>query len=91
MLAICADRLEIQSSGRPPGTVTVERMKAGLRYARNQTLVNVTRDYGYVEIRGVGVRSRIVPGMRARNGTEPGLIAEERRFTTRLRKAPTSA
>ena len=91
MLAIYADRLEIQSPGRPPNTVTVERMKAGVRYARNQTLVNVLRDYGYVEARGMGVRNRIVPGMRAHNGTEPDLIAEEHRFTVRLWKEPKAA
>ena len=91
MLAIYADRLEVQSPGRPPNTVTVERMKAGVRYARNQTLVNVLRDYGYVEARGMGVRNRIVPGMRAHNGTEPNLIAEEHRFTVRLWKEPQAA
>ena len=91
MLAIYADRLEIQSPGRLPNTVTVEGMKAGVRYARNQTLVNVMRDYGYVEARGMGVRNRIVPGMRAHNGTEPDLIEEEHRFTVRLWKAPKAA
>ena len=90
MLAIYADRLEIQSPGRLPNTVTVEGMKAGMRYARNQALVNVMRDYGYVEARGMGVRNRIVPGMRAHNGTEPGLIEEEHRFTVRLWKRPKS-
>lgn len=88
MLAIYADRLEIQSPGRLPNTVTVEGMKAGARYARNQTLVNIMRDYGYVDARGMGVRNKIVPGMRAHNGTEPDLIAEEHRFTVRLWKAP---
>lgn len=91
MLAIYADRLEIQSPGRLPNTVTVEGMKAGVRYARNQTLVNVMRDYGYVEARGMGVRNRIVPGMRAHNGTEPDLIEEEHRFTVRLWKASKAA
>ncbi len=91
MLAIYADRLEIQSPGRPPNTVTVERMKAGVRYARNQTLVNVMRDYGYVEARGMGVRNRIVPGMRTHNGTETDLIAEEHRFTVRLWNGPQAA
>ena len=90
MLAIYADRLEVQSPGRLPNTVTVEGMKAGMRYARNQALVNVMRDYGYVEARGMGVRNRIVPGMRAHNGTEPGLIEEEHRFTVRLWKKPKS-
>jgi ATP-dependent DNA helicase RecG len=43
MLAIYADRLEIQSPGRLLNTVTPEGMKSGMRYARNQTLVNVMR------------------------------------------------
>lgn len=86
MLAIYADRLEIQSPGRLPNTVTLEGMKAGQRYARNQTLVNVMRDYRYVDFRGMGVKDKIIPGMRAHNGTEPEFIPEESRFTVRLWK-----
>ena len=86
MLCIFADRLEITSPGRLPGTVTPEGMKAGKRFARNQTLVNIMRDYGYVDARGMGVRSKIIPGMRAHNGTEPELLEEEHRFTVRLWK-----
>ena len=86
LLAIYADRLEIQSPGRLPSTVTVEGMRAGMRYARNQTLVYFMRDYRYIEALGMGVRNKIVPGMRAHNGSEPDLIAEEHRFTVRLWK-----
>ena len=86
MLAIFADRMEIVSPGRLPNTVTVEGMKAGVRYARNQRLVNIMRDYGYMDARGMGVRTKIIPGMLAHNGTEPDLIAEEHRFTVRLWK-----
>ncbi len=86
MLAIYSDRLEVQSPGRLPNTVTPEGMKLGMRYARNQTLVNIMRDYGYVDARGMGVRNKIIPGMRAHNGTEPDLIEEEHRFTVRLWK-----
>lgn len=86
MLAIYPNRLEIESPGRLPNTVTVEGIKAGARYARNQTLVNVMRDYGYVESRGMGVRNKIIPGMRAHNGTEPDLIEAAHRFTVRLWK-----
>ena len=88
MLVIFSNRLEVVSPGRLPNTVTPEGMRAGLRYARNQTLVNVMRDYGYVDARGMGVRNKIIPGMRAHNGTEPDLIEEEYRFTVRLRKEP---
>ena len=87
MLAIFPNRLEITSPGRLPNTVTPEGMKLGMRYARNQTLVNVMRDYGYVDARGMGVRNKIIPGMRAHNGTEPDLIEEENRFTLRLWRA----
>ena len=61
-------------------------MKSGMRYARNQTLVNIMRDYGYVDARGMGVRNKIIPGMRAHNNTEPDFIEEENRFTVRLWK-----
>ena len=85
-LAIFNDRLEVQSPGRLPNTVTAAGMKSGMRYARNQTLVNVMRDYGYVDARGMGVRNKMIPGMLAHNGTEPELVEEEHRFTVRLWK-----
>lgn len=88
LLAIYADRLEIQSPGRLPNTVTPAGMKAGMRYARNQTLVNVMRDYRYVDFRGMGVKNKIIPGMLAHNGTEPDLVEEEGRFLVRLWKEP---
>ena len=83
-----ADRLEVTSPGKLPNTVTPEGMRRGLCYARNQTLVNVMRDYAYREARGMGIRNTIIPGMRAHNGTAPELIAEEHRFIVRLLKAP---
>ncbi len=84
MLEIFSNRLEVTSPGSLPNTVTPEKMRSGIRYARNQTLVNVMRDYGYVEARGMGVRHRIIPGMREHNRTQPDLIEEEHRFTVRL-------
>ncbi len=90
LLSIFSDRIEVQSPGRLPNTVTPEGMRLGMRYARNQTLVNVMRDYGYVEARGMGVRNKIIPGMKAHNSTEPDLIAEDHRFTVRLWKNPAS-
>ena len=88
-LSIFSDRLEIQSPGRLPNTVTVEGMRSGMRYARNQTLVNVMRDYGYVDARGMGIRNKVIPLMHVNNGTEPEFIEEENRFTVRLWKGAT--
>lgn len=86
MLAIFSNRLEITSPGRLPNTVTPDGMRSGMRYARNQNLVNVMRDYGYVDARGMGVRTKMIPGMLAHNGTEPDLIEEEHRFMVRIWK-----
>lgn len=86
MLCIFSDRLEVQSPGCLPNTVTVDGMRSGMRYARNQTLVNVMRDYGYVDARGMGVKYKVIPLMNENNATDPEFIEEENRFTVRLWK-----
>ena len=86
MLVIYSNRLEVLSPGGLPSTITTSKMKSGMRYARNQHLVNVLRDYGYVDARGMGVRNKMVPGMRAHNGTEPDLLEDDTQFTVRLWK-----
>ena len=82
------DRLEVISPGRLPNGVSVEKMKEGLRAARNELLKEILRDYGYVEHLGMGVRNRIIGSMLAHNGTEPDLIEQESRFIVRLWKEP---
>ena len=49
-----ADRLEVLSPGALQNTMTVEKMVAGQRSARNPLIVEVLRDYGYVDARGMG-------------------------------------
>lgn len=88
-VSLYRDRLDVISPGRLPNGVTVEKMKEGLRAARNELLKEILRDYGYVEHLGMGVRNRIIQSMRAHNGTEPDLIEEEYRFIVRLWKEPT--
>lgn len=85
-LIIFDNRLEVTSPGRLPNTATIESLKSGFRYARNQTLVNIMRDYRYVDFRGMGIRDKIIPGMRAHNGTEPALVESGHGFTVRLLK-----
>lgn len=83
-LALYTDRLEVISPGHLPNGMTVERMRAGTRATRNQLLLDVLKDYKYMEQRGLGVRLKIIPLMRAHNGTEPDLLADGDRFTVRL-------
>jgi len=83
-LSIYSNRLEIVSPGRLPNGITPDRMRAGTRASRNQLLKDVMRDYRYLEHMGMGIPYKIVQGMRAHNGTEPELIAEDERFILRL-------
>jgi ATP-dependent DNA helicase RecG len=71
------DRLEILSPGALQNSMTVEKMIAGQRSPRNPLIVEVLRDYGYVDARGMGVRNKIIPLLREQNGTEPEFIATE--------------
>jgi ATP-dependent DNA helicase RecG len=79
-MEIFSDRLEVGSPGRLPNTATLDAVKTGFRYARNQTLVNFMRDYRYVDFRGMGIRQKIIPGMLAHSGREPGFVASEWEF-----------
>lgn len=67
-----ADRLEIISPGALQNSMTIEKMLAGQRSPRNPVLVEVMRDYGYVDARGMGVRRKIVPITRSLSGREVG-------------------
>jgi ATP-dependent DNA helicase RecG len=72
-----SDRLEIVSPGALQNSMTVEKMLAGQRSPRNPIIVDVLRDYGYVDARGMGVRNKIVPLVREASGIEPSFEATE--------------
>jgi len=65
-----ADRLEITSPGCLQNAMTLDKMLAGQRSPRNPLLVEVMRDYGYVDARGMGVRRKIVPLTRQLSGKD---------------------
>ena len=83
-LAVYQDRLEIVSPGKLPNGITSESVRAGARATRNQLLKDVMRDYGYMEQLGMGVRRKIVHGMRDHNQSDPDLIEDDERFIVRL-------
>jgi len=64
------DRIEIKSPGPLQNSMTVEKMLAGQRSPRNTTIVEIMRDYGYVDARGMGVRRKIVPLVHELSGQE---------------------
>jgi ATP-dependent DNA helicase RecG len=71
------DRLEVISPGKLPNTMSIEKMIAGQRSPRNTLIMEVLRDYGYVDSRGMGVRTKIIPLMKKMNGIEPIFEATE--------------
>lgn len=72
-----SDRLEVISPGALQNTMTVEKMIAGQRSPRNPLIVEIMRDYGYVDARGMGVRTKIIPLMRQQNKTEPRFFSTD--------------
>lgn len=65
------DRLEIISPGKLQNTMTVEKMIAGQRSPRNPLIVEILRDFSYVDARGMGIRTKVIPLMKSHNGVEP--------------------
>lgn len=65
-----ADRLEVTSPGALQNSMTIEKMLAGQRSPRNQIIAEIMRDYGYVDMRGMGVRRKIVPLTRDYTGKD---------------------
>ncbi len=72
-IEICcySDRFEVISPGSLPNSMTVEKMIAGRRTPRNNIIMEVLRDYQYVDARGMGIRNKVIPLMKQFNGTEP--------------------
>jgi ATP-dependent DNA helicase RecG len=83
-LTVLSNRLEIISPGRLPNGITLDRMRAGCRAARNQLIKDVMRDYRYLEHMGMGIPRKIILGVQRRNHTVPELIEEQECFTLRL-------
>ena len=65
-----ADRLVVTSPGNLQNSMTVEKMLQGQRSPRNPIIVEIMRDYRYVDARGMGVRRKIVPLTREFSGRD---------------------
>ncbi|MCW5599569.1 MAG: putative DNA binding domain-containing protein [Nitrosomonas sp.] len=66
-----SDRLEVISPGKLQNSMTIMKMVAGQRSPRNTLIMDILRDYGYVDSRGMGVRTKIIPLMRTLNHVDP--------------------
>lgn len=70
-VGIYSDRLEVISPGALQNSMTVDKMVLGQRSPRNPVIMDVLRDYGYVDARGMGVRTKMFPLMRKFNHCNP--------------------
>ena len=88
-----SDRLEVISPGALPNSMTIEKMKAGRRTPRNPVILDVMRDYGYVDARGMGVRTKVIPLTRQFTGTDPIFEASDDSLKTAVKvgNAPVNA
>ncbi|MCB0044232.1 MAG: putative DNA binding domain-containing protein [Caldilineaceae bacterium] len=72
-LLMFADRLEVYSPGRLPGHVTLDNLKDE-RYSRNEAVVAVLSDLGYIERLGYGIDRMLATMEEA--GLQPPIFAE---------------
>ena len=82
-----SDRLEITSPGALQNSMTVEKMLAGQRSPRNPVIIDTLRDFGYVDARGMGVRRKIVPLVKAASGRDARFEATDDFVRATLPKA----
>jgi ATP-dependent DNA helicase RecG len=66
-----SDRLEIISPGRLQNSMTIVKMIAGQRSPRNMLISDILRDYNYIDAKGMGVRTKVIPSMRQFNQIDP--------------------
>lgn len=72
-----SDRLEVISPGKLQNSMTISKMIAGQRSPRNTLIMEILRDYAYVDSRGMGVRTKVIPLMKKFNHAEPVFVATE--------------
>lgn len=85
-----ADRLEVRSPGALHDSMTVEKMIGGRRSARNPMIAEVLQDYGYVDARGLGVRTKIIPLATEQSGIAPRFRETEDDFRVTMFRRPSA-
>ena len=84
-IRIFSDRIEIESQGRLPNTLTVDKIKAGQKYPRNPILVQFAQYLGIMEHKGLGIRKIVIEELQNQGFPEPDLIEEDETFKVILK------
>jgi len=88
-VGIYANRMEIISPGSLQNSMSIEKMVAGQRSPRNPIIMEVLRDYGYVDHRGMGIRTKVIPLMKSINHVDPIFEVTEDYLKVTLLRAET--
>jgi ATP-dependent DNA helicase RecG len=83
-IRIFKERIEIESQGALPNTLTVEKIIAGQKYPRNPILVQFAQYIGLMEHKGLGIRKIVMAEMRKLNLPEPQIKETEDTLTVVL-------
>ena len=81
---IFPDRLEIESPGRLPNTITLEAIRVGAKYYRNQILVQYLKETGFMDLHSLGIPNKILKLCTDYTGKEPKLEEFENSFKVTL-------
>ena len=82
------DRIEFRSPGRLPNTVTVDKMKIGISYARNPFLVKYMENLRYIDQLGRGI-PMILKTMKEAGAKQPLLQESGEEFILTIYKGST--
>ncbi|MDR2140752.1 MAG: hypothetical protein LBR11_03025 [Deltaproteobacteria bacterium] len=85
-VSLYSDRLEVISPGRLHNSITIEQIIEGIRYPRNLHIVDILRDYDYLEPRGMWIRNKVSPLMLKYNNINHIFNQNENSFVAILPK-----
>ena len=81
---IYPDRLEIESPGKLPNTLSLESIRLGAKYYRNQILVQYLKEAGFMDLHSLGIPVKILKLCAEYTGREPGLDESDNSFKVTL-------
>ncbi|MCP5503332.1 MAG: putative DNA binding domain-containing protein [Leptospiraceae bacterium] len=70
-IRIFSDRIEFESAGRLPNTLTIEKIKIGQKYPRNPILVQYAQYLNLMEHKGLGIRKVVLAELKKHGFAEP--------------------
>lgn len=81
---IYPDRLEVESPGKLPDTISLESIRLGAKYYRNQILVQYLKESGFMDLHSLGIPVKILKLCAEYTGREPDLTESENSFKVTL-------